>query len=530
MAKSYDFGGYATKANRRCADGRIILPDAFKDDNNRTVPLVWNHQHDNPANVLGHALLENRKDGVYAFCSFNDTENGQEAKRLVKHGDIVSLSIYANQLKQRGSEVLHGVIREVSLVLAGANPDAFIDTVLAHGIGADIDDDEGIIYMGERISLSHADNDSDGEELKVDEDRNKKNKSDDEETVEDVFNSMTEKQKTVVYALLGQALQDNGGGQSGNDDDESGEGKSVKHNIFDSDENQGAFLSHADMEKIFADGKRLGSLREAVNQAIEDGVLAHSIDTTGMTVATGTQTYGFNDPSMLFPDYKSLNNPPEWISRRMDWVRKVMSGVHHTPFSRIKSVYANITEDDARARGYIKGKQKKEEVFTTLKRTTDPQTVYKKQKLDRDDIIDITDFDVVMWIRSEMRLMLDEEIARAITSATDAPPILMTISARRIFAPSQKMCRCLIRRSKWKSPRTPTNRLSPRRRLTPRFAPARITKAPAIRRSSPRKMSSRKCYCLKTVSVTSSTRPRRNWRRLCASAILSQSSRWRIRL
>ena len=414
MAKSYDFGGYATKANRRCADGRIILPDAFKDDNNRTVPLVWNHQHDNPANVLGHALLENRKDGVYAFCSFNDTENGQEAKRLVKHGDIVSLSIYANQLKQRGSEVLHGVIREVSLVLAGANPDAFIDTVLAHGIGADIDDDEGVIYMGERISLSHADNDSDGEELKVDEDRNKKKKSDDEETVEDVFNSMTEKQKTVVYALLGQALQDNGGGQSENDNDESREGKSVKHNIFDSDENQGAFLSHADMEKIFADGKRLGSLREAVNQAIEDGVLAHSIDTTGMTVATGTQTYGFNDPSMLFPDYKSLNNPPEWISRRMDWVRKVMSGVHHTPFSRIKSVYANITEDDARARGYIKGKQKKEEVFTTLKRTTDPQTVYKKQKLDRDDIIDITDFDVVAWIRSEMRLMLDEEIARAI--------------------------------------------------------------------------------------------------------------------
>lgn len=415
--KKFDFSGWATRNNLRCSDGRTILKNAFKENDGQTVPLVWNHQHNDPYNVLGHALLENRENGVYVYGTFNDTEAGRNAKKLVEHGDVSALSIYANQLKQQGGNVHHGAIREVSLVLAGANPGAFIDSVsLAHGDG-EIPEDEAIIYTGEGIMLRHADSDDEKKEDKpVDKTENKKvedtEAADDEETVADVFDTLTDKQKTVVYALIGQALEENGG--AADDDDEEG-GKEMKHNVFDQDDRMsGNVLSHSDMEKIFSDAKRLGSLRESVMQNIEDGYIAHAIDTTGMTTATGEQTYGFNDPSMLFPDYKSLNTPPEWLSRDMNWVKKVISGVHHTPFSRIKSVYANITEDDARARGYIKGTQKREEVFTTLKRVTDPQTIYKKQKLDRDDIIDITDFDVVAWIRSEMRVMLDEEIARAI--------------------------------------------------------------------------------------------------------------------
>ena len=415
--KKFDFSGWATRNNLKCSDGRTILRNAFKENDGQTVPLVWNHQHNDPYNVLGHALLENRENGVYVYGTFNDTEAGRNAKKLVEHGDVSALSIYANQLKQQGGNVHHGAIREVSLVLAGANPGAFIDSVsLAHSDG-EIPEDEAIIYTGEGIMLRHADSDDEKKEDKpVDKTENKKvedtEAADDEETVADVFNTLTDKQKTVVYALIGQALEENGG--AADDDDEEG-GKEMKHNVFDQDDRMsGNVLSHSDMEKIFSDAKRLGSLRESVMQNIEDGYIAHAIDTTGMTTATGEQTYGFNDPSMLFPDYKSLNTPPEWLSRDMNWVKKVISGVHHTPFSRIKSVYANITEDDARARGYIKGTQKREEVFTTLKRVTDPQTIYKKQKLDRDDIIDITDFDVVAWIRSEMRVMLDEEIARAI--------------------------------------------------------------------------------------------------------------------
>lgn len=398
MDKTFDFCGWATRVNRKCSDGRTIKKDAFKECDGLTVPLVWNHQGNTPENVLGHALLENRSEGMYMYGTFNDTEAGELAKTLVKHGDITGLSIYANQLKQNGGDVLHGVIREVSLVLASANPGAYIETVLAH---SDEADEEAIIYSGDPLELEHADKGDEGkEEIKMAEEKKEK-------TVQDVFDELTEEQKTVVYALIGQAIED-----AKNEDE--GEDGNMKHNVFDNDEQTGNYLSHAEMQQIFTDAKRLGSLREAVNQHIEDGVLVHSIDTTGMETAVGEQTYGFNDASMLMPDYKSLNNPPEWISRNMTWVQKVIGAVHRTPFSRIKSVYANITEDEARAKGYIKGNQKKNEVFTTLKRTTDPQTIYKKQKMDREDIIDITDFDVVAWIRSEMRMMLDEEKARAI--------------------------------------------------------------------------------------------------------------------
>ena len=417
MVAKYDFSGYATRNDIRCSDGRTIRKDAFIDNDGATVPLVWQHMHDEPGNVLGHALLENREDGVYTYGFFNETDAGKNAKELVDHGDVKSLSIYANKLKQKGGDVIHGQIREVSLVLAGANPGAYIDYIddsMAHS--EDVENGEAIIYTDDddaAMELFHADetsapsakesgsdtgNNSEGEKM-----------ADKEKTVQDVFDELTEEQKNVVYALVGQAIED---AKGGDDEDEE---KEMKHNAFENETGyEGNVLSHADIEKIFANAKKLGSLKEAVDMAVEDGVLAHSIDTTGMDVAVGEQEYGFNDTSMLFPEYRALSNTPEWISRNMDWVQKVMSAVHRTPFSRIKSVYADITEDDARAKGYIKGNEKKEEVFTTLKRATDPQTVYKKQKMDRDDIIDITDFDVVAWIRAEMRVMLNEEIARAI--------------------------------------------------------------------------------------------------------------------
>ncbi len=369
--KTYDFSGWATRNNLRCSDGRTIMKDAFKHNDGQTVPLVWNHQHNDPLNVLGHALLENRDEGVYAYCKFNETESGKNAKLLVEHGDVSALSIYANRLKQQGSNVIHGDIREVSLVLAGANPGAFIDSVMSHG---EESDDEAIIYTGEDISLFHADE-----------------KSEDEETIADVFNTLTEKQKTVVYAMIGQALEEKEESEDYNDNDDSkGGNKTMKHNVFDNEDAKKDVLSHSDMEAIFADAKRYGSLK--------DSVLAHGIEQI----------------DYLFPDAKNVTNTPQFIQRDMGWVQKVMNSVHRTPFSRIKSVLADITEDDARAKGYIKGKQKKDEVFTLLKRTTTPTTIYKKQKLDRDDVVDITDFDVVAWLKSEMRMMLDEEIARAI--------------------------------------------------------------------------------------------------------------------
>ena len=389
----FDFSGWATRNNLKCSDGRTIRKDAFKDNNGQKVPLVWNHQHNEPFNILGHALLENREEGVYAYCTFNDTEAGQNAKQLVEHGDVSALSIYANQLKQHGGDVIHGSIREVSLVLAGANPGAFIDSIICHG---EESEEEAIIYTGEDISLSHADNEEMKEEKPMEDTKKVENKTDNK-TVKDVFDTLTEEQKTVVYALIGQALESAGKTDENDENDEydDEEDNNMKHNVFDQDEMmQGNALSHSDMEEIFSDAKRTGSLKEAF--------LAHNA------------TYGIDQIDTLFPEPKSMNTPPEFIKRDTNWVAGVINGVHHTPFSRIKSMFANITEDEARAKGYIKGKLKKEEVFTLLKRTTTPTTIYKKQKLDRDDIIDITDFDVVAWIKSEMRMMLDEEIARAI--------------------------------------------------------------------------------------------------------------------
>lgn len=392
----YDFSGWATKNNIKCSDGRTILKDAFKQHDGQTVPLVWNHQHNESANVLGHAVLENRDEGVYAYCTFNDTEAGKNAKLLVEHGDVTALSIYANQLKQKGSNVMHGTIREVSLVLAGANPGAFIDSVIRHG---EFCEDEAVIYTGEELTLQHADSDPSDKAGKKDK------KGDDEvdnneKTIQDVFDTLNEEQKNVVYALIGQALEDKSMAQSAieeneNNIEEDGGEQEMKHNVFEGKETENNdVLSHDAMETILKDAKRYGSLKESF--------LAHA------------ESYGIKDIEWLFPDAKNVNMPPDFIKRDDSYVQKVMRGVHHVPFSRIKSMHANITADEARAKGYIKGNRKKEEVFTLLKRTTTPTTIYKKQKLDRDDVVDITDFDVVAWLKMEMRMMLDEEIARAI--------------------------------------------------------------------------------------------------------------------
>ena len=418
----YDFSGWATKSNIKCADGRTIMDDAFIGDDGKKVPLVWNHQHNSVENVLGHAILKNEKGGVRMYATFNDTQAGRDAKLVVQHGDITAVSIYANGLSQDSRKyVSHGVIREVSLVHSGANPGAIIDTVsLSHGDFVDDDDFEAIIYTGEKLELAHADKkDDEKEETKEETKEEDKKPEDDKEgkdsgkTVGDVYEAMTDEQKKVVHFLVGKAAKGSGDETEDNEED-----KKMKHNLFEQDEQENSnVISHSDLIDCLEQAKRskVGSLREAIADRFgDDVVIRHSIDTTGMDIAVGSQTYGFNDPDMLFPEYKSLNNPPAWISRNMEWVSSVLGGVSKTPFSRIKSVYANITEDDARARGYIKAHQKVEEVFTTLKRTTDPQTIYKKQKLDRDDIIDITDFDVVSWIRAEMRVMLNEEIARAI--------------------------------------------------------------------------------------------------------------------
>ena len=424
-----DFSGYATRNNLRCLDGRIIRKNAFKVNDGQRVPLVWNHQHNSISDVLGHAVLENRDDGVYAYCTFNKNPKGLEAKECVHNGDVESLSIWANGLEQIGNDVVHGVIREVSLVLAGANPGAFVESVMSHGVSITEDDDEGIFYTGDGIYLEHSidsveekETDMKDEEKLQNDDHLEHSADDDKEsggekTVGEVLNTLSDDQKAAVGILISQIT-----GKNNDESDE--EDNEMKHNLFEGEENQNGaqYLSHSDMEAIFADAKRCGSLREAVENHLEGGVLAHSIDTTGMQTSVGTQTYGFNDVNMFFPEYRSVNGAaPEWISRNMDWVQGVIGGVSRSPFSRIKTQFADITEDEARARGYIKGKQKKEEVFTTLKRTTDPQTIYKKQKLDRDDIIDITDFDIVAWIRAEMRVMLNEEIARAILIGDGRP-------------------------------------------------------------------------------------------------------------
>ena len=451
MGNVYDFSGWATKVNLLCSDGRVIRKDAFAECDGTKVPLVWNHSHNRPEEVLGHALLENREEGVYAYCSFNDSDSAQHAKLLVQHGDINQLSIYANKLKHQGCNVIHGIIREVSLVLAGANPGAYIESVMMHG---DDTSEEGQIYTGEDFDyvapLAHsektensndskkgeekvaeetkkpesneekeetvadvfatlnekqkqavyviigqaiedASKDSKEDEVKHSDDKKEEKEDDSEETVADVFNTLNEKQKKVVYALIGQALEEKG---EADDDDNEGGKPDMKHNVFENETNNQEFLSHADMQEIMDNAKRRGSLKDAW----DDYSLAHGIE----------------DIEMLFPEAQATDAVPGFIKRDDNWVNDVMGAVHHTPFSRIKSVFADITEADARAKGYIKGNLKVEEVFSLLKRVTTPTTVYKKQKLDRDDIIDITDFDVVAWLKSEMRMMLEEEIARAV--------------------------------------------------------------------------------------------------------------------
>lgn len=483
----FDFSGWATVNNKKCSDGRTILRDAFKHNDGHTVPLVWNHQHNESFNVLGHALLENRPEGVYTYGKFNDTESGQNAKLLVEHGDVTALSIYANHLKQEGGNVKHGTIREVSLVLAGANPDAYVDSIIKHGIESD---EEAIIYTGKELELKHSDYEHEPEEMEEEleeeeleeeleeeeleedfDDEEEENtptveevfdtmteeqqeaamqvidaalSSDEElehadfdadevaavfdtldelqkqavytvigaamneeelehadsegETIQDIFNTLSEKQKNVVYAMIGMAISNEGGKED------------MKHNVFENNMQEESFLSHADMETILSDAKRIGSLKEAVLAHSEDGVLAHAVYNEDRSV----QEYGIANIDYLFPDANKVSNTPDFIQRKNEWVSVVMNGVHHTPFSRIKSVHADITMEEARARGYMKGNLKVEEVFELLRRTTTPQTVYKKQKLDKDDIRDITDFDVVAWLKAEMRMMLDEELARAI--------------------------------------------------------------------------------------------------------------------
>ena len=389
--EGYDFAGYATRYGVPCADGRIIDKTAFLQNNGKKVPLVYNHQHNDISNVLGHAFLECREDGVYAYGYFNDTDRGVEAKNQVIHGDLDSLSIWANRLQESGNpprkHVAHGDIKELSLVLAGANPGAFIEEIVAH---SDEEGYEAFIYSGDSLELNH----SEGGTEKEDEPMADTNKEQEPESksAKEVFDEMTEEQKQVAIAIAGQAveeaLKERGIDPEKDDDDEGGE--EMGHSCFDNTGEDTNVLSHDDMATIVKEAEKTGRM--------SDAFLAHGIENI----------------EYLFPDAQTINGAPDFIKRNDEWVNDVMNNVHHTPFSRIKSVFANITEDEARAKGYIKGKLKKEEVFSLLKRTTTPQTIYKKQKIDRDDYIDIVDLDVVAWIKTEMRMMLDEEIARAI--------------------------------------------------------------------------------------------------------------------
>lgn len=395
MEYDYDFSGWATKNDLKCSDGRTIRHNAFKDCDGVEVPLVWNHSHGEPENVLGHALLKNMDEGVYCYGTFNDTSSGQVAKVLVQHGDIKALSIYANQLKQIASDVVHGVIREVSLVHAGANPGAYIDTVIAH---SDDTDEEAIIYTGEPLSLFHADEKSDCNKDEKEQPQEKKDgeksdeKKSDDKTVEEIVNGMSEEEQNVLYALLGQALGESGKDDSKKENENSKEDKEMKHNAFDNDNKDNA-LMHDGLNTILKEAKRYGSLKESF--------LAHAA------------TYGIENIEFLQPEAQNIYDKPQFINNQpSDWVSKVINGVHNTPFAKVQMMFADITEDEARAKGYIKGKLKKEEVFRLLKRSVTPTTIYKKQKFDRDDLVD-AEFDIVPWIRQEMELKLDEEKARA---------------------------------------------------------------------------------------------------------------------
>lgn len=452
--KDYDFAGWATKANLLCSDGRVIRKDAFMHNDGKKVPLVWNHMHNKPEEVLGHALLENREEGVYAYCYFNDTDSAQSAKLCVQHGDINQLSIYANKLKHQGSNVIHGEIREVSLVLAGANPGAFIESVIMHG---DDSCEEGNIFTGEDLDyvapLVHADESEKGDDEVAEEAKKPETKDESEETVMDVFNTLNEKQKKAVYVLIGQAIEDATKKEVKHSDDEpeseeeidyadeegddetvedvfntlsdkqknavyvligealeekegavehsEGGDDDMKTNVFDQETNVqgGEVLSHSEIQAIWDDAKRIGSLKEAVLQ------------------------HGIEDLEIMFPDNKAVENVPGFIKRDTDWVAEVLQGVHHGPFARIKTVFADITGAQARAKGYTKGNLKIEEVFKLLKRVTNPTTVYKKQKLDRDDIIDTTTFDIIPWLKGELRMMLEEELARAFLIGDGRDPV-----------------------------------------------------------------------------------------------------------
>ena len=392
MSKSYDFAGWVTRANLRCTDGRIIMNDAFKDCDGKRVPLVWAHQHNSVDDVLGHMDLENRGEGVYGYGYFNETDSGQNAKELVRNGDVTAMSIYANQLKQEGSSVRHGVIREVSLVLAGANPGAFIDSVMMHADGTTYtSEDEAQIYTGKIMEvidmankLEHADQAKEKQETPAADKPEEGN-----ETIGEIFNTLSDKQKKAVYAIVGSIMDDEDGDNEEEDDSEEDDAD-MKHNVFDTETNPMDVISHDEMTAVITDARSRGSMKDAA--------LAHGITNIGN----------------LFPEAQTIEKTPEFYKRDTDWVSVVMNGVHRSPFSRVKSTYADITADDARARGYVKGNQKVEETIAALKRVTTPTTIYKLQKLDRDDVIDITDFDVVAWIKGEMRMMLDEEIARAI--------------------------------------------------------------------------------------------------------------------
>ncbi len=390
----YDFSGYATKANTKCYDGLIIAPNAFADDNGRKVPVVWNHNHSGPEYVLGHALLQNRRDGVYAYVKMNDTPSGQTALEAVRSGDIDAMSIFANGLKKAGQTVMHGVIRELSLVLAGCNPGALIDEIVAHGADSDGEGGEAFIYTDGGLSLKHG----------LDPDDNPLNEEDDEmakeggKTLEEVVDTMNDEQKEALYALVGMAKNDldedddpeEDDYDEEDDEDDYDEEDDMKHNVFDNDPEQGVLRHSMDeINAAIADGKSCGSMKDAF--------IAHGIE----------------DVEWLFPEDHLLDTPPRIIDNDQSWVSKVMSGVHHIPFSRVKSMAADLTEEDARAKGYIKGNFKKEQVFSLLKRSTTPTTVYKKQKMDRDDVADITGFDVIAWLKQEMRVKLNEELARA---------------------------------------------------------------------------------------------------------------------
>ena len=425
--KGYDFAGWVTRNDVKCSDGRIIRHNAFKDQDGTKVPLVWMHQHGGIENVLGNVLLQNRPEGVYGYGSLNDSEAADMARIVLKHDDVTAMSIFANNLTRQGNNVIHGTIREVSLVLAGANPGATIDEVVIHEDG--YDNDELIFFNAEDNTLRHSDDgsiefepledsivhaddskkeDDMADEKKSSTDTRSEDSSSDDKTLEDIFNSMTEEQKTVVYALVGQALEQGGG----SDNDDSDEEDNVKHNVFDNEydaDTQNDVLVHDAMNEIITEAKNGYSMKKIFNDYVAD----HIDDGAGDAIAHAA-TYGVDPVDYLFPDAKTITPTPEFIKRDTGWVSQLMNRVHHTPFSRVKSVFADITADEARARGYMKGKLKKEEVFTLLKRSTSATTIYKKQKMDRDDVIDITDFDVIAWLKGEMRGMLDEEIARAV--------------------------------------------------------------------------------------------------------------------